>query len=348
MTYPLSEDQIKALLSIMQILKDYPNLISLDILEKIIASVRQNIEVLTSLSQNSKDMIQLTNGVSQTYKSAKKVLDKSELKQIDNEVKDLQKMTNKMTETVIIEESTEDKEKVQRIYGNEELSYQTIDDKALEESSKEALENGLSIVDLTDCLGRLRELYSIREDESLTVVKSDSTNELSSDKQVEIVGIYRGKEKLDISSCEDTKISVKIPISKDSKSIDKYNEFKKQGIDIFNPNDPAFVSRCFLKQPYSDYDITIDTFRKEVFSNNSITCDAGCTYDGIDENNYIKCSCQSLNTTSVLSATFTDMILGEVTKMNIEIVTCMNRAFDVRNLIIFSGLDLASIIVFSL
>jgi hypothetical protein len=219
------------------------------------------------------------------------------------------------------------------VIGDKALSTQisTTAEDSKDKAKKEALDNGLSIVDLSGCIAKLREFYKIPESENLVIVKTDSdlsSSDSSLSKQVKISGIYReNKVKLDTSICNDDKIQVKIPMKSnknDKVDVTRYREAQSQGIDIYNANDPAFRTRC-VKNTGSDYDLTINN-RISLFSNMSMSCSANCTYTGLDEYNYIQCDCSTLD--GQYDSGIMQVFIQQVSGLNFDIATCSNLLFE--------------------
>jgi hypothetical protein len=86
---------------------------------------------------------------------------------------------------------------------------------------------------------------------------------------------------------------VKIPIQQNSSiDISMYNEFKNQGINLYDSEDPIYTSRCItFKNKTNGYDTTLNSRRLNLYPNRSVICNANCTFQGFDENNYVQCDC---------------------------------------------------------
>src|SRR5690606_5990840 len=77
--------------------------------------------------------------------------------------------------------------------------------------------------------------------------------------------------------------------------LDLYYQMKNEsGIDIFNPNDTAFTTRCYIHS--EDLDTTVNYRRSNYYANTTIKCNPGCEYNGLDEDGYIDCKCLNAKT----------------------------------------------------
>jgi hypothetical protein len=229
-----------------------------------------------------------------------------------------------------------------KVLGNDYFTTQTMSSDNEFESIQQAVAHGLSIVDLKECLMTLREHYGLTDSE-IGIIKSDidpnignnkgsSKDGNGSDSKIVRINLYslKDKSKLDTSVCNDDKITIKLPLPDDT-PIDavRYQIIKNQSnIDIYNPNDGVFTSRCYTHE-MNGYDTTINIRRNELFANKTIKCNHGCTYNGLDNKNYTQCDCDSLDDEGY-SSVAVDYVLNSFSYLNLDIVKCAGRAFDVR------------------
>jgi hypothetical protein len=206
------------------------------------------------------------------------------------------------------------------------------DSKTQEEAIKLALENGLSIVNITDCLTTLRQHYGITDSESFIISKKDINNSDSTSSKHVKIDIYSStsKQKLDLSICENNQITVKIPLEADSViDTDKYKDYKDQGVDIYDSSDPAFNTRCYSYQK-DGYDTTVNNRINKIYSNTEIKCSSGCTYKGLDENKYIQCDCPKVSINGEFVSNFLNTTLQTFSSINLDIVKCGGSALNVK------------------
>jgi hypothetical protein len=224
-----------------------------------------------------------------------------------------------------------------KLLGSNYLSFQIYTNDSAEDNEF-LYADGLSVLNITSCLKQLKQFYNLTEDDKLIIIKTYSDPLLSDDSDSPVSAkevkfdIYskKDKKKLNISLCDQKDISIKLPI--DDKfyiNTTKYNLLKEQGIDIFNPNDPYFTSRCYSFSS-NGYDTTVNMRMKDLYTNISISCNDDCVYDGIDENNYVQCNCPLVMNSPKFRSKWKKFVLKQLLSMNIEIIMCPNRVFNVK------------------
>ena len=101
-------------------------------------------------------------------------------------------------------------------------------------------------------------------------------------------------------------------------------------MDLTNQNDPIYNDRCLvLKSAGTGGEaLTLNEKRTLLFPNVSISCistaNKTCSYLGLDENNYAKCSCDGASDTKNL---IEKVLLESVSTINYEIVMCYSQVF---------------------
>lgn len=110
---------------------------------------------------------------------------------------------------------------------------------------KEAQQHtNLSSIDLFQCERLLRLHCNIPSQETLTVFKKDTFTEgLVSQVEYMIFSFYG--DKLDLSICSDSKITVTIPLNITSNEYQLVKNLSDNGVDVFNNKDPFFQNICF-------------------------------------------------------------------------------------------------------
>jgi hypothetical protein len=224
-----------------------------------------------------------------------------------------------------------------KLVGNDYLSSQIYTDDYVDDNEF-LLADGLSVLNITSCLKQLKQFYNFTEDDKLIIIKTDSDPLLNDDSDSSVSAkevkfdIYskKDKKKLNISLCDQNNIEIKLPI--DNKfyiNTTKYNLLKEQGIDIFNPNDPYFTSRCYSYSP-DGFDTTVKMRMKDLYTNISISCNDDCTYNGIDENNYVRCDCPLVMNSPKFRSKWKKFVLKQLLSLNFGIIMCPNRVFNVK------------------
>jgi hypothetical protein len=211
------------------------------------------------------------------------------------------------------------------------------DPDSLKEAEQKAIDCGLAVVDLTECIKLLKEHYNITTD--LIIVKTDKDPTVSTVSQTTSttskavsVNIYdpTTRKKLDMSICND--VDIKTPMT-DKSQLQQYQDMKDRNIDIFDPNDPAFTDRCFqYVDNTTGMDTTLNWRIKNYLQNNTISCSSragtNCTYRGIDDNGYVICKCAGTVVDDDVSNDFVNFLADTYSSLNLDIVRCYNQVFN--------------------
>ena len=85
-----------------------------------------------------------------------------------------------------------------------------------------------------------------------------------------------------------------------------YSNCTKNGIDIYNINDPAFIDSCFICEGY-DYDLPIEYNRNYIFQKYNISSLVkNCSFEGIDQSTKkVKMLCDDLNSINPMAYNIT-------------------------------------------
>ena len=213
---------------------------------------------------------------------------------------------------------------------------------------KEQIKNGISGLDLGDCVEILKKAYNIPKDQDLIVLEIESKDKNSNKKEdcVDVgkevqVGIYDfSGRKLDMSICNQEIIVMK-GIS-DIEDIDLGTAMKlaEQGIDVFYAQDSFFNDICHPFQ--SDKDYVLGDRREDLFQNVSF-CGDNCLYNGMDYELMIaKCSCdpsviQSSDGSSEVDGNIkkgvslndlANSFTSELISFNFVVIKCYNLVFN--------------------
>ena len=194
------------------------------------------------------------------------------------------------------------------------------------------IKHKLSIIDLSKCEIKLRQIYNITSNSSFFIKKLDFNSNLNyliqdnSGSNSTVFELFHPEtmEKLDLSKC-DQDVNYSIPIKDPSSiNISKYFSLNTVGIDIYNSLSDAFNTRCFPNVDTSNNtDTTINIRRLKYFEGRSVNCGPGCTYMGLDIYNYTLCACnQTTVNDSEVSYYFQYDPLKEISNINYDIIDC--------------------------
>jgi hypothetical protein len=325
--------------NLLKIIQENPSIVTIDLVKSLLAmsgiycSLNKVQQLNLEKNNLTADVLQSSNLAMSAYNIAvtKLEINKIVRKQLDEKIQELQ---DKAIE-YINEIANSDEDPTGEIIGDTFISSQIYNSNRSEESDKKAIENNFPVVKLNDCVDKVKNDNNISKDQKLNISKT----QINSD-GVKQVGIgFHAPEtstKLDTSACNGA--TIKFPMDGDKNNainMTRYNEFRNESIDIYDPNDPIFTSRCY---PFSlnGYDTTINMRRRYLYPNNTVACSNGCMYKGFDENNYIQCDCPSLSDSNIYTTHFIKDALEMYDGLNTDIVECAGRAFN-RTIVYNSG-----------
>jgi len=204
---------------------------------------------------------------------------------------------------------------------------------------KSAIENRLAHADLSNCEKQLKISYNISEDINLIIKKVEfdpitdvnRANDSSASKGVSFEFIDPiTKNKLDTTFCDSTPTPISIPFKKSERiKMDLYQKATtvKSFLDLYNSNSPGYHSRCFKTTQFdTGADVSLNYKRTNMFQNQTISCNADCIYEGLDDNKYVKCNCNSTSGKEI-SNTGNDESFDPLPKMNYDIVMCYYETY---------------------
>jgi hypothetical protein len=202
----------------------------------------------------------------------------------------------------------------------------------------EAKKNRLPYINMTSCEKIIREKYHIDDKRNLILKSTQMSSSLNiyslNDNYMSdyfyialydhLTGVF-----YNLSQCNETFSTIKFPLKSESKlNIPLYRQLEYNNVDIYNANDTAFISRCkMLRDNLTEYDTTINFRRKNYYQNLSSDCGTSCTYQGIDDSEYIICNCSSLHPEENYQQIFLDVILNSLPTINLDIMGCFIEVF---------------------
>lgn len=208
-----------------------------------------------------------------------------------------------------------------------------------------AKKNGISTVDFGPCESKLKAFYHIPANLSLIIQKIDynsltslvNLNDTSASNSVSF-SYYNPttRDVLNSSICSTIPMKISLPVKDPSSlNLDLYHNISAK-VDIFNPDSPAFNSRCVsMIDPKTGASASIN-YKREHYFNSTAKCAEGCIYGGIDADNYIICNCTGVTEGGDISSTFVKDTLKVLPAWNIDIIFCFKQAFELvsNNLLI--------------
>ena len=194
------------------------------------------------------------------------------------------------------------------------------------QNQKNNTNNNMTIIDLGECEDLLRKEYNISDNEILYMKKIDVIQEGMKIPKVEydVYSKLNGKNliKLNLTVCENSKISLSIPI-KITESLDKLNSSSGYYNDI-----------CYVATSDSGTDISLNDRKKEFVDGNQTVCQDECEFSEYDYNNQkVKCSCKVKESSSSLAemkinkTKLYENFINIKNLANIKLLVCFNELF---------------------
>jgi len=168
------------------------------------------------------------------------------------------------------------------------------------ENQKNNIESNMSTIDLGECEILLRYNYNLTHNETIYMKKIDITQDGTKAKKVEY-NVYRKLssnklEKLNLTICENTKISINIPYEING-NVDKYNTSSGYFNDI-----------CYVATSNDGTDISLQDRKNEYMDGDNIICQDDCDFSEYDyKHKKAKCECYAKDSNS----SFADMIINK-------------------------------------
>ena len=151
--------------------------------------------------------------------------------------------------------------------------------------------NSLTKIDLGNCETLLRKEYNISENETLYMKKIDVIQEGMKIPKIEydVYSKLNGTKliKLNISVCENSKVSLSIPIE------------ITENLDKFNRSSEYFKNICYKATSDSDTDMLLDDRKTEFVEGNKTVCQEDCDFADYNSNDkLVNCSCKAKESSS--------------------------------------------------
>ena len=194
-----------------------------------------------------------------------------------------------------------------------------------------SIANNLPLLDFSACEQKIKEYYNIPDNISIPVGKVNWDPSLTGSNNIGDVSFifynpYTGDRINQTEICSKVGIKVKIPTNTTNINTTLYEIFKNQSINILDTSSSFYNSRCVpFSNDTSDSDVTLNDRRSLIYPNTSISCSSGCSFQGLDSNNYTICDCYDTNQTQAI---LKNAILSGLTESNIDIFVCFSTAFD--------------------
>ena len=194
------------------------------------------------------------------------------------------------------------------------------------ENQKNNINNNMTRIDSGECKILLRYLYNISINESLYIKKIDIYQEGMNTLKVEynVYAKFFGNklQKLNLTVCQDNKISISIPIIL-TDNMDKYNISSEYYNDI-----------CYTTTSEDGTDILLKDRQKEYINKDKIVCQEDCDFSEYDYDTFVaKCSCkvkecsESFGDMNINKNKLLDNFKNIKNIINFNFLKCYNKLF---------------------
>ena len=209
----------------------------------------------------------------------------------------------------------------------EDISYQI----TTTENQKNNNYTNISTINLGDCEKILRDKYGIKDDLSLIILKIEYNME---GLLIPVIGyeVYHplNYTQLDLNYCNDTLITLNIPVDIDEESAFKHD-----------PNSDYYNDECYAYTTENGTDIILNDRKKEYIDNNLSLCENNCTFNGYDPNTKkalcecetkikINLICEIIKEENILSNEFNST---DSSNSNIDTLKCISLLFSKNGLL---------------
>ena len=164
---------------------------------------------------------------------------------------------------------------------------------------KENKNRNFSIIDFKDCADLLRSQNNLESNEDLVILKYENDNQVSNGNEKSIqyeVYLPNSNTKLDLSVCNNTSITIYVPIELDEKTQTLYDSMKEQGYNLFDKNDKFYHDICTPYKSVDGTDIILTDRVNDIYEKNKLECQENCEYsDYLPDSKYLKCDCNVVN-----------------------------------------------------
>ena len=227
-----------------------------------------------------------------------------------------------------LEFSSETDNKCECIYG----SYKISDDGEIT-CENVADSNAYKVNIGMECMKYLISSGQISNENEIKIKKIITPREGEIVNQLDYIITKEDGTELNLDSCTDITLTSPINTMNSGIDLEKVKATKKEGYDIFNPEDDFFNDVCLKYKDENGADVPIKVRRQEYYQEFPL-CESECKYSNYDINtNSVDCVCKHKRYTSTLSTfsvieTDSDFKNGDVSNSNFKTMGCGKEVFN--------------------
>ena len=217
--------------------------------------------------------------------------------------------------------------------------------------------NNISSIDLGKCETKIKEQFSIKEEDSLIIYKQDirTENIATTYVQYKVYHPYT-LELLNLSICSEDEISISVPVKIQKETLSLYKSLNKSGYNLFDSDDVFYNDICTPYTTENGTDISLND-RKEIIveiGNDMNLCQTGCNLKSYDSStSQATCICYVENTPyetnfdNIGAESFINDFIDTLKYSNYLVLKCYKLITNFKNLKKNIGFILMSIILIS-
>ena len=204
----------------------------------------------------------------------------------------------------------------------------------------------VSSIDLGECEDKLRKENNMADDDEFIIYKKDIKDGLTTYVEYEI---YKANnlEPLNLDICNDTQISINIPVNLKEETQLLYDKMSKLGYNLFNANDSFYNDICATYTSESGTDMLLSDRKQDIFKNNGnlTLCQSGCQLKSYNsETKKASCSCSVQKTKNIDikkidtsgkfdKQVFADSFFETLKNSNLMVIKCYKLVLSLGNLL---------------
>ena len=202
-------------------------------------------------------------------------------------------------------------------------------------------ESYFSNINLGDCESLLKETYGIDPSMPLIFLKFEkiASSGPKRDIQYQIFNPIT-YDQMNLSICENTKITLKLPIEVSEEVLDLIQNIKDQGYNPFDLNDKFYREICTPYNSENGTDVLLDDREEYIYSTiaNETSCPSGCEMSSYSlDAKYITCEC-NVNDTGIVPIDLKHIsgqnilysFLSTLKNSNYKVMRCYNLVFNFK------------------
>ena len=198
-----------------------------------------------------------------------------------------------------------------------------------------------SNIDLGECEALLKTTYSIDPNLSLIFFKYERVGSIGSERDIQYE-VYHPitYEKLNLSICEDIKVTLTIPIEISDELAEMIQNIIDQGYNPFDLNDKFYREICTPYNSENGTDVLLDDREEYIYSTiaNETQCPSGCSMSSYSlDSKYITCECNAndtgivaLDLNHISGQNILNSVLSTLKNSNYKVMRCYNLVFNFK------------------